>query len=45
MRTASVHREPASGGYRDVAELPRDAILRPRADGLAALSVPLAALG
>ena len=44
-RTASVHREPASGGYRDVAELPRDAILRPRADGLAALSVPLAAHG
>ncbi|KMO17603.1 Uma2 family endonuclease [Methylobacterium indicum] len=43
-RTASVHREPASGGYRDVAELPRDAILRPRADGLAALSVALAAL-
>ncbi|WP_058617194.1 Uma2 family endonuclease [Methylobacterium indicum] len=32
-------------GYRDVAELPRDAILRPRADGLAALSVALAALG
>ncbi|WP_288581942.1 Uma2 family endonuclease, partial [uncultured Methylobacterium sp.] len=26
-RTASVHREPATAGYRDVAELPREAIL------------------
>ncbi|SEO59927.1 Endonuclease, Uma2 family (restriction endonuclease fold) [Methylobacterium sp. ap11] len=44
-RTASVHREPATAGYRDVTELPREAILRPQADALTALGVALADLG
>lgn len=42
-RTASVHREPAAG-YRDMADLPREVIMQPRADGLAAFSVALADL-
>lgn len=36
---------PKDGAYRDVAELSRPSVLRPEAEELAAVTVPLAALG
>lgn len=44
-RGAWVHRGPVEGVYRDVAELSRDSVLRPEAEELATITVPLAELG
>jgi Uma2 family endonuclease len=44
-RGAWVHRVPMEDVYRDVAELSRDATLRPEAAVLAAVTVPIAELG
>jgi Uma2 family endonuclease len=44
-RGAWIHRGPADGVYRDVTEVPRDAVLRPQAAELADVAVPLMELG
>ncbi|UHC16365.1 Uma2 family endonuclease [Methylobacterium currus] len=44
-REAWVHRGPAEGLYRDLAELSRDSVLRPEAEELAMIMAPLAELG
>lgn len=44
-REARIHRTPAEGLYRDVAELPRGAILQPEATEPAAVTAALAELG
>ncbi|WP_093564108.1 Uma2 family endonuclease [Methylobacterium sp. 174MFSha1.1] len=44
-RGAWMRRRPAEGVYRDVAELSRAATLRPEAEELVAITVPLADLG
>jgi Uma2 family endonuclease len=44
-RGARVHRGPAEGVYRDVVEMSRDSVLRPEAEELATITVPLAELG
>ncbi|TGD98651.1 Uma2 family endonuclease [Methylobacterium nonmethylotrophicum] len=44
-REAWVHRAPIDGLYRDVVEMPRDAVLQPQAAALAGVAVPLADLG
>jgi Uma2 family endonuclease len=44
-RSARIYRAPIEGVYGDVADLSRDAVLRPEAAELAAIAVPLAQLG